>query len=62
MCNVIRLGNYYNEKSGTGFAGNVWDIKGVCPSLTTMQGGGRTPSILIKQIISENCLKVGDIT
>lgn len=40
MQNVIRLGNIYNPNLGTSYAGNVWDKEGVCPTLTTMQGGG----------------------
>lgn len=43
---VIRLGNLYGEDRGTGFAGNVWDKSGVCPTITTMQGGGREPMII----------------
>ena len=34
-----RLGNIYGEDKGTGFAGNVWDVNAMCPTLTTMQGG-----------------------
>jgi len=41
MSEVIRLGNIYNENAGLGFAGNVWDKNGLCPTLTTMQGGGQ---------------------
>lgn len=37
---VVRIGNIYGENKGTGFAGNVWDKSGVCPTITTMQGGG----------------------
>lgn len=40
MSEVVRLGNIYNENAGAGFAGNVWDKNGICPTLTTMQGGG----------------------
>lgn len=46
MSEVNRLGNIYNENAGLGFAGNVWDKNGICPTLTTMQGGGREPMIL----------------
>ena len=45
----ILLGNVYGEQFGTGYAGNVWDKNGICPTLTcTGEGGGRTPSIIIK--------------
>lgn len=40
MSDVIHLGNIYNEILGKGYAGNVWDKNGLCPTLTTMQGGG----------------------
>ena len=40
------LGNLYGENWGTGFAGNVWDIDGLSPTITTVQGGGREPHIL----------------
>ena len=33
------MGNIYNRPI-TGFAGNVYDKEGLCPTLTTMQGGG----------------------
>ena len=35
---VIWLGSLYGL--GTGFAGNVYDINGIAPTLGTMQGGG----------------------
>lgn len=41
-----RLGNLYGEDKGTGYAGNVWDDKGLCPTITTMQGGNREPMIV----------------
>ena len=54
MGNEIKLlGNIYGEQFGTGYAGNVWDKNGICPTLTcTGDGGGRTPSIV------EFCLAV----
>ena len=48
---VIRLGNLYGEDRGTGFAGNVWDKENLCPTITTMQGGGREPMIIDDVII-----------
>lgn len=42
-----RLGNIYGERFGTGYAGNVWDLGGISPSLMTMQGGGRQPMIVV---------------
>ncbi len=43
---INRLGNMYGEDKGTGYAGNVWDKEGLCPALTTMQGGNREPMIV----------------
>ena len=34
----IRILNIYNENYRTGFAGNVWSIEGVSPTLQTMGG------------------------
>lgn len=41
-----RLGNIYSETAGEGFAGNVWSKEFICPTITTMQGGGRQPMII----------------
>lgn len=40
------LGNIYKDNWGTGFPGNVWDKEMLCPTLSTMQGGGRQPMII----------------
>lgn len=37
--NLIHIGNIYGDQRGTGYAGNVWGIGGLCPALTTMGGG-----------------------
>lgn len=42
----IRLTNIYDEKFGTGYAGNVWDINGISPTLQTAQGGNRQPLVV----------------
>ena len=34
-----RLFNIYNEEYGTGYAGNVWDVESICPTLETCGGG-----------------------
>ena len=47
--NPIRLFNIYGEDKGTGFAGNVWDINTISPTLTTMGGGNRQPMILTQR-------------
>ena len=43
---VKHLGNIYGEKFGKGYEGNVWEKQGICPTLTTTQGGGREPMII----------------
>lgn len=48
MDSMHRYGNIYGSQFGTGYAGNVYDIEGLCPSLMTMQGGQREPMIIIK--------------
>ena len=44
--NPIRIGNIYDEKFGTGYAGNVWDKDGISPTLQTAQGGNRMPLVI----------------
>ncbi len=46
--NPICLGNIYSKKNGTGYAGNVWDCKGISPTLRTFQGGNAQPLIIVK--------------
>lgn len=38
------LGSLYGH--GAGYAGAVWDKKGICPTLTTMQGGAENRCLL----------------
>lgn len=42
----IHLGNIYGKQFGTGYAGNVWSTKGICPTLMTMQGGNKQPLVI----------------
>lgn len=44
--NPVRIGNIYDEKFGTGYAGNVWDKDGISPTLQTAQGGNRMPLVV----------------
>lgn len=44
--NPVRIGNIYDEKFGTGYAGNVWDTDGISPTLQTAQGGNRMPLVV----------------
>ena len=39
-----KLGNLYGYTGGN-FAGNVYEKEGLCPSILTMQGGGKQPMI-----------------
>ena len=41
------LGNIHGTHIHDGYAGAVFDIQGVSPALTTCQGGGRQPHIII---------------
>ncbi len=43
----IYLGNIHGTHIHDGYAGAVFDIRGVAPALTTCQGGGREPHIII---------------
>ena len=43
--NVIKIGNIYGATGGN-FAGNIYDIEGLCPSINTCGGGNREPIIL----------------
>ena len=43
LCNIC------GRKYGSGFAGNVYGIEGIAPTLTCMGGGGnRMPMILVE--------------
>lgn len=44
--NAKFLGNINSKNFGTGYAGAVWDSNAICPTLNTMQGGGRQPMII----------------
>ena len=50
---ALRIGNIYKPErvqdgSGTGFAGNVYHTVGIAPTLNTMAGGGKQPSVVVK--------------
>ena len=40
------LCNIYGAKCGSGYAGNVYVINGIAPTITCMGGGNRMPLIL----------------
>ena len=43
----IYLGNIHGSHIHDGYAGAVFDIRGLSPALTTCQGGGREPHVVI---------------
>ena len=47
--NKIYLGNIYGDHIHDGYAGAVFDIRGLAPALTTCQGGGREPHIVVHE-------------
>lgn len=50
---IEHIGNIYGKKKGTSFAGNVYNPKGLCPTITTMGGGNRQPLIMKEPKIIE---------
>lgn len=45
-----KIGNVYNPKyTGGNYAGNVYDKRGISPTLLQMQGGGRQPHIITSE-------------
>ena len=56
----IKLGNIYGATGGN-FAGNVYDIKGLSPTINTCGGGNREPLIVEKYEDNSSrdvCIKV----
>lgn len=47
--NKIYLGNIHGEHIHDGYAGAVFDVRGLAPALTTCQGGGREPHIVVQE-------------
>lgn len=42
---LIRIGNLFGHTGGS-FAGNIYGIEGLCPTINTAGGGMREPMIL----------------
>ena len=55
------MGNVNRFDFGTGYAGGVWNINNISPTLTTMQGGGRQPHIMQRIDKSYNDTKYIDV-
>jgi len=53
-----RYGNIYGRDKGTGYAGNVWDVNYLSPTIDTCQGGQRMP--LIMEISKSNTIIYDD--
>jgi len=51
----IRIGNLYGFNGG-GFAGQVYDVSGIAPTLTSMQGGGRQPHIMLIENVDRSVI------
>lgn len=45
---VEKLGNLYGFTGGS-YAGNVYERKGLCPTLNTVSGGNRQVMIFVKR-------------
>lgn len=45
----IYLGNIHGEHIHDGYGGAVFDIRGLAPALTTCQGGGREPHVIVSE-------------
>lgn len=48
---AILIGNFLNENYGTSFAGNVYDQKGLCPTLRSSEGGHKQPHIITRKTV-----------
>ena len=64
---VVRIGNIYGENKGTGFAGNVWDKSGVCPTIRAEKvcaGALETgiPQYRIRKLTPLECWRLMDFT
>jgi DNA (cytosine-5)-methyltransferase 1 len=49
----VRLGGIFDTEKSKHQAGAVWDKEGLCPTLDTMQGGYRQPSILTETSLQD---------
>lgn len=56
-----RLGGIFDSETQKHQAGSVWDKEGLCPTLDTMQGGYRQPSVIVKSPMPELVGGIGDI-
>ena len=54
---VNRIGGIFDKDGKTHQAGAVWDKEGLSPTLDTLQGGWRQPSVLIKNATKKGYLE-----
>lgn len=57
-----RLGGIFDTEKSKHQAGSVWDSEQLAPTLDTMQGGWRQPSVLIKNAAKQGEVKIIDDT
>lgn len=55
--NAIRIGNIYNPNYGKSFAGNVWSVKGISPTLKCESGGGNRQPLIYERTSKNNTIR-----
>ena len=55
-CNSIFLGNIYNGKHD-GYAGAVFSVNGICPTIKANSGGNSQPIVVIKYEYRDNKIR-----
>lgn len=68
QCKPVRVGGLYDkpgDKFKTHQAGSIYDLTGICPTLSTMQGGNREPIIVeswspmkVRKITPKECWRL----
>lgn len=51
---ILRIGNIFGATGGS-FAGNVYDVRGLAPTINTSGGGYREPMILEYEYGRNHC-------
>lgn len=62
-CKCVRIGGIFDTPLKSHQAGSIWDINGLAPTLDTMQGGWRQPSIMpnsekIRKLTPRECWRL----
>ena len=60
---LYKYGNIYGDRfNGASFAGNVWSVDGLCPTIKTMStGGSQQPMVLVDLHKERKINEVGHI-